>query len=173
MARPRPSEHTYWVNEQLLAGHYPGDTDDDTAKAKLRRYLGAGVDFFVDLTRFGEMAAYEHHLQQVAAEMGKAVTYRRCTIRDLGVPAPAEMRLILDIIDQAVEAGRTVYVHCWGGVGRTGTVVGCYQVRHGMTGDQALAWLRGVWPSAAQSNWHPNTPETREQAKFVRSWRET
>ena len=27
--------------------------------------------------------------------------------------------------------GRKVYVHCWGGVGRTGTVVGCYLVRQG------------------------------------------
>ncbi len=28
-------------------------------------------------------------------------------------------------------ANGAVYVHCWGGVGRTGTVVGCWLLRHG------------------------------------------
>lgn len=172
MPNPRPSEHTYWVNDHLLAGHYPGDTDEETAAAKLRAYLAAGVDFFVDLTRFGEMAPYEHLLRTEAELAGKQVQYRRFTIRDMGVPSHEEMRRLLDLVDQAVEAGHTVYLHCWGGVGRTGTVVGCYLVRHGMTGDEALAWLRGVWPSVAQSGWHPTTPETSEQKRFVRSWRE-
>ena len=83
------------------------------------------------------------------------------------------MQHLLNILDQALEAGHTVYVHCWGGVGRTGTVVGCYLVRHGMTGDEALDWLRGVWPSVEQSAWHTSTPETREQQRYVRNWRET
>ena len=48
------------------------------------------------------------------------------------------MASILDAIDAALDGGKTVYVHCWGGVGRTGTVVGCWLVRHGKTGDEAL-----------------------------------
>ncbi|MFZ5949388.1 MAG: fused DSP-PTPase phosphatase/NAD kinase-like protein [Candidatus Rifleibacteriota bacterium] len=28
-------------------------------------------------------------------------------------------------------AGKPVYVHCWGGLGRTGVVVGCWSRRHG------------------------------------------
>ena len=139
---------------------------------KLRCYLAAGVDFFLDLTRFGEMAPYEHFLRAEAASMGIPVEYRRWTIRDMGVPPREEMQRLLDLLDQALAAGRTVYVHCWGGVGRTGTVVGCYLVRHGMTGEEALAWLREVWPTVAQSAWHPVTPETREQQRFVRDWRE-
>ena len=35
-----------------------------------------------------------------------------------------------------------MYLHCWGGVGRTGTVVGCWLVRHGRTGDEALGSSR-------------------------------
>jgi hypothetical protein len=67
--------------------------------------------------------------------------YRRCTIVDFGVPSPQEMTAILDVLDAALAAGRVVYLHCWGGVGRTGTVVGCYLVRHGMRGEEALAAL--------------------------------
>ena len=172
MPRPRPSEHTYWVNEHLLAGHYPGDLDEGTALLKLRSYLQAGIDFFLDLTRFGEMAPYEHFLRAEAEALGKPVEYRRWPITDMGVLPHSEMQRLLDLLDQALDAGHTVYVHCWGGVGRTGTVVGCYLVRHGMTGEEALAWLRRVWPSVAQSGWHPATPETREQQRYVKGWRE-
>ena len=42
-------------------------------------------------------------------------------------------------LTQRDEGLEPVYVHCWGGIGRTGTVVGCWLVRHGMTGDEALA----------------------------------
>ena len=38
------------------------------------------------------------------------------------------MRIILGALDTALKAGEIVYVHCWGGVGRTGTVVGCHLV---------------------------------------------
>ena len=42
------------------------------------------------------------------------------------------MSRILDDVDAALADGRTVYVHCWGGIGRTGTVVGCWLMRHGL-----------------------------------------
>ena len=39
---------------------------------------------------------------------------------------------ILDAIDDSVKVGKPVYVHCWGGVGRTGMVIGCWLLRHGL-----------------------------------------
>src|SRR3712207_6971239 len=46
--------------------------------------------------------------------------------------------------------GGLPYVHCWGGIGRTGTVVGCYLVEHGMDGEQAIA---------AIAEWRAGTPD--------------
>ena len=73
------------------------------------------------------------------------------------------MTTILDALDSALAAGHTVYLHCHGGRGRTGTVVGCWLVRHGLTGEQALdriADLRG----------DDESPETDEQRAFVLNW---
>jgi protein-tyrosine phosphatase len=79
------------------------------------------------------------------------------------------MRQILDDIDAALEDDRPVYVHCWGGKGRAGTVVGCYLVRHKLAApDAALARItelrQGIIPSQA-------SPETQEQCDFVRGWK--
>jgi protein-tyrosine phosphatase len=83
------------------------------------------------------------------------------------------MSAILDTVDQAVAAGHLVYVHCWGGTGRTGTVVGCYLARHGLSGDAALVEVERLWRVMAKAKWKPRSPETDEQADWVRHWRES
>ena len=92
----------------------------------MRRYLDAGIDCFIDLTEVGELEPYEDRLYAEAAARGRKVEYLRFPIRDVSVrQSPDKMREILDTID-ALSAKRIVYVHCWGGVGRTGTVIGCH-----------------------------------------------
>jgi protein-tyrosine phosphatase len=78
-------------------------------------------------------------------------------VRDFSCPTEEDMKRILDAADEALRDGHTVYVHCRGGIGRTGTVIGCYLVRHGSTPEEALARVRG--------------PETDAQLALVRSWR--
>jgi hypothetical protein len=167
---PRPNSHTYWVHEHFLAGEYPGAPDEREARDRLRAYLDTGVNFFVDLTRPGEMRPYEDLLRRETVGCGIQAEYRRLAIPDMGVPTRQTMLTVLDTIDLAVSAGRLVYVHCWGGVGRTGTVVGCYLVRHGHTGDDALAEIARIWPTVGKVAWHPRSPETSEQVRFVREW---
>jgi protein-tyrosine phosphatase len=171
--RHRPTTNTYWVNEHLLAGEYPGDRDENVARSKLAAYLKAGVTCFVDLTEAHELVPYNHLLPSISPSTGRAIRYHRHPIRDVSVPrSRSEMTAILDTIDQAIEEGHTVYVHCWGGVGRTGTVVGCYLVRHGLDGEAALAELERLWRSMEKSRIHPQTPETRQQRQYILAWAE-
>ncbi|MBA3406233.1 MAG: dual specificity protein phosphatase family protein [Gemmatimonadaceae bacterium] len=58
----------------------------------------------------------------------------RIAMRLASVSQPTERSITI----RGDGSGHSIYVHCWGGVGRTGTVVGCYIVRHGRTGDDAL-----------------------------------
>jgi protein-tyrosine phosphatase len=169
----RPHENTYWVEPgRVLAGEYPGEKNDGVeVRNKIGKILDAGVTFFIDLTHPGELVPYEDILNDEAAQRGIAAGYRRLPIRDVDVPRrPEEMVDILDTIDGALAAGRGVYVHCWGGVGRTGTVVGCYLVRQGLSGDEALAQIAKWWQGVAKSVRHPRSPETQQQMAYVRHW---
>lgn len=170
MSRPRPNDNTYWVTDHLLAGEYPGHWNDSIASQRVQAYLDSGITCFVDLTEAGELVPYKHLLPALSAS-GTPIAYHRMPIRDLGIPrSPEFMAGILDTIDQAIGEGHTVYVHCWGGIGRTGTVVGCYLVRHGRSGQEALADIARHWQTVEKRSRHRQSPEMPEQLAYVRLW---
>ena len=106
-----------------------------------------------------------------AAAAGVDLVHERHPIRDASIPrSPTEMVGILDAIDRALIDGRTVYVHCRGGTGRTGTVIGCWLVRWGSSGEEALAQV-GEWRNTMAKQPAPS-PETSEQRAYVREWTE-
>jgi protein tyrosine/serine phosphatase len=166
-----PIPDSYWLLDgQLLAGEYPGHLNEDEAKKKLRKILAAGIRSFVDLTETTDpLEPYEEVLQGIAAEERLDVKYRRIPIRDMWIPTEALMAEILDLIESEIASGRPVYVHCWGGIGRTGTVAGCWLVERGLSCDEALTrimQLRVLTPDG----WK-DSPQTPEQKSFVRDWR--
>ena len=140
----------------------------------MRALIEASVDCFIDLTqRRDGLAPYEQIAHEQARTLGRSVRRESHPIMDMGVPRrAAEMAAILDAIDDALGEGRTVYVHCWGGIGRTGTVVGCWLVRHGLTGQGALDQIAEWWQHVEKSWLHTESPQTRHQRAFVRRWAE-
>jgi len=166
-----PIDDSYWlVPGRLLAGEYPGARTKDEARRKLRSFLNAGVNFFLDLTEEDEgLEPYALLLQEEAIAQERKVVHRRLPITDLDVPTTERMLEIQQTIAAALESGQTVYVHCWGGVGRTGTVLGCYLVEQEVSVAEALTEIQrrrrrtaAVWKKS---------PETQAQVDFVKSWR--
>ncbi|GAB4580311.1 MAG: protein-tyrosine phosphatase family protein [Anaerolineales bacterium] len=165
----------YSPTPHLLCGPYPHDP------APL---LASGVTCLIDLTEPGEVMGDQligdrligdrlsvhqstsnllpitNHQSQISNTQ-----YLNFPIPDFSTPTPSHMTAILNALDVALAAGHTVYLHCHGGRGRTGTVVGCWLVRHGMTGEQALARI-------AELRGDHESPETEEQRAFVLNWKE-
>lgn len=167
-----PIVESYWVRENLfLAGEYPGSYNPAEMRRRMGAFLESGIRTFVDLTQSHELLPYESVLKEEAHIYNYVAAFHRFAIRDHSIPSEQTMSLILDTIDAAIRNGSPVYVHCWGGVGRTGSVVGCYLVRHGMSAEKALAQV-DAWYKSRPNNYFLRSPETEQQMDFVRKWRE-
>lgn len=167
---PRPIEMCYWVVPgKLLAGEYPRNLDETSSREKLAKLTDAGVSVFIDLTN---PETTDGHLKPYAYLLD-GQTHERFPIDDQDVPASVELtKAALDAIDGHLAAGRTVYVHCWGGVGRTGTIIGCWLARRHEPGQAALDRLKELWLENPKSKQGRRSPETNEQKRYVREWYE-
>ncbi len=184
---PGPTHRSYWVVEgRFAAGAYPsrsqplepGEIPDVTADL-----LDAGITCFVNLTEdqpgSGTREETFHHYQEYVD--GTAVVLAH-PIVDVDIPTVDEMIATLDAIDDHLENGGNVYVHCWGGKGRTGTVLGCWLVRHGYgrpdfsddpigpdDPNDVIAVLDDMRRGDLGAG-HEPSPDTADQEAFIRSW---
>ena len=158
-----PVRECYRVADGLLAGRYPGASDPDEAARRLALLGDHGVTLFVDLTHPADgLDPYERLI-------GPGATRVAHPIVDLGTTTIPHMTRILDDVDAALEDGGSVYVHCWGGIGRTGTVVGCWLMRHGLDGGDPLARIAELRRGLAAA--FVTSPETSAQRAMVTGWR--
>jgi hypothetical protein len=180
MPPPLPIPESYWVVPGfLLAGEYPYSLVEDDGRERLRAFLDAGIRLFVDLTepresgRLGALEPYADALLEEAAARGVAVRVVRHPVRDMSVPRDGSLERIVDELEGAVARGEPAYVHCWGGIGRTGTAVAAFLSRRlALTGDEALDLLDALWQEVPKSAIFPESPQTNEQRRAVRAFAE-
>jgi hypothetical protein len=171
-ALARPHANCYWVIPRLLlAGEHPGSHLHHDCVRRVDALLDAGVRQVIDLTDLFEgPGPYISILRERAESRALPVAHHRFTIPDFDVPKFATMRAALDAIYGALGAGEPAYLHCWGGVGRTGTVVGCLLREQGFTAAEALDLIERKWRVMEKRLRHPRSPETPEQIAFVERW---
>jgi protein tyrosine phosphatase len=171
-----PFDRAYWACSSLLAGCYPGSPSQEESRLKAIKLIQCGVSHCINLMEPDEcdhhgnaFVSYRPALTSAANQQGRSITFSRHAIPDCSIPTVEGMIAILDEIDSIISAHRTVYVHCWGGRGRTGTVVGCYLIRHRLTTPE-VASRKLADLTAHNASVFRKIPETMVQEEFLRRW---
>jgi atypical dual specificity phosphatase len=137
-------DHGVWIEEgRLLACAYP------RRKAGLEALSRQGVQVIVNLH---ERAHGPARLQQYDMEEV------HLPVRDFTAPTPEQLAHGVAEMERAIRAGKTVAVHCGGGLGRTGTLLACYLVSQGLSTVDAITRVRQL---------RPGSIETRDQMNAV------
>lgn len=98
------------------------------------------------------------------AELMRTYGLKFCNypIRDLGVPDSREsFRRFLEGLQEDLQAGKKIAVHCRGSIGRSGLVVASVLVMSGIDPEQAFIQVTAARGFSA--------PETEEQKEWVRT----
>lgn len=178
--RPTPCHRTYWVaDDWLLAGAYPGRPEPADHRERIQSLFDAGMRTFINLQEENEknnsgvaFVRYDDELRRLASDRGEHIAHLRFPVPDGGTTSVDRMRCILDAIDLSLVANRPVYVHCFGGMGRTGSTICCWLQRHGLASpDNVLSLLTQLRQADVErATW--KAPENDSQEGFVLSWTE-
>ncbi len=173
-----PIKNSYVVCNDLniFAGEYPGDKDMNKCRIKIQDVFCWGkIKYFYDLTCEGELTPYAHFLEE-------SKHYTRFPIPDCGIPTNTAnvARLCQEIIYHGQNGywqNDGIYIHCWGGVGRTGTIVAClyaYLMKNkGMNVEEiyskSMQQLQDAFSKCPKSKFRMS-PENYMQREFVRKF---
>ena len=82
----------------------------------------------------------------------KGINYLHVHSNDMGVPEFNDLINTVDFVHKRITNNEPVMVHCLAGLGRTGTVLACYLIKHQkMSADKAIQKVRDERPGSIQS----------------------
>ncbi len=172
-----PTPRAYWVLDgKFIAGAYPGKKDSGELGGRpevTQQLLDAGVEVFINLTedQLGKNNS-DAQLDQYDKFVSQQAVVERHPIRDLDIPTHEEMCIVLDAIDAHLAENKVVYLHCWGGFGRTGTVLGCWLRRNKLATSDSVQEIIDDLRKGAVDGQHRESPEMPLQRQYIKAWSE-
>lgn len=173
-----PLDRVYWVEpRRVLAGSYAGNPDLDKARARLKGLFDMGIRTIINLMEVDEQnrdgepfVPYEPLFRKIARAAGQEVEVLRFPIKDNNIPSTILMKSILAAIEASLEEDRPVYIHCMGGIGRTGTVVSCWLLQRGLATKANVFDVLAKLRVADKVRGIYDSPEPGMQRNFVQAW---
>lgn len=115
------------------------------------------------MTEYGELFGYSNILCNI--------NHFRFPIKDRNIPNSLECVFnLMNYIDKLKCENGRIYIHCCGGVGRTGTIIACWLVYNGMVAKDAITHLNELWKSCPKSKRRPYCPDHGCQIDFIKQF---
>lgn len=138
-----------WITQQIAVGYSPKSYEDlDIIKKQ-------GIGVIVNL------CAECYDLNEIEKKAGFEVYH--LPIPDESAPDLEDMKKALTWLDDIINRGQKVIVHCRFGIGRTGTFVIAYLLKNGFSLDDALEKMEHT----------PSVPQSQNQWRFLKEFGES
>jgi protein-tyrosine phosphatase len=166
-----PFERSYWVlPNRFIVGEIPASMNEKQTVAKLNGLIRINVNVVINLMEEDEKNYENKSFYDYGPYLNKHnIETHRFPIKDLSIPTIDMMRKILSIVQDSIRQKKIVYLHCWGGVGRTGTVVGCFLLNNSLASKENVLETINYLKRTTSID-KRQSPETEEQRKFIKEW---
>ncbi|NLG98573.1 MAG: BlaI/MecI/CopY family transcriptional regulator [Chloroflexi bacterium] len=136
-------EANWVVPGQLMIGSSPVPYGDEKSRQNLELLLQKGIThiFCLEDPGFKDLVDYEQPLRSLTDQRGCPVTLTSFDFSDRQRPSQSLVSTILDALDSALAGGSVIYLHHHYDDDCALLVAGCWLVRHGLTGEEALQKL--------------------------------
>jgi len=125
-----------WLIEEKLAGSGMPTTFDE-----FHWIVNQGVKSIVTMTE-----------NSLPDEWVQSIDYLHVPTPDLTAPDMDRIESAVDFINEQINNGQPVMVHCAAGMGRAGTILACYFVKYKkLTAKKAIEKIRNERPGSIQS----------------------
>jgi protein tyrosine phosphatase len=162
----------YWVIPgKFMAGAIPLAGLSADVNPCLEDLHMAGINHIINLMEADEKNEQGDLCADYTSEAAEQnIKLHRFPIHDLCTPDIYSMYEILKLIKKLLQRrDNVIYLHCRGGVGRTGTVLGCFLKQVGYSNNHTvfghIDYLKRSTVFA-----HKLSPETEVQREFVLEW---
>jgi atypical dual specificity phosphatase len=144
----------WWIDEPRLLG------SENPTTADLQELRARGFNLIVSLLE-EDLQPPRYNLARVEA-LGYA--RRNIPVRDFSPPRIEQLVEFVEFLRQQPDDTKTI-VHCYAGIGRTGTFAAAYWITKGLAVEDALTKVRRARPEAVE------TPAQRAALdEFARQW---
>ena len=135
----------FWLIPNKLAGGSLPKTSMDIAYLQQK-----------NIHHIVSLVGHIYKIQELITNTG--IEIHHIPIPDWGVPSKSQIQQFLELTSKILNDEEAIYVHCYGGCGRTGTMLALYLISSGINGKEALEKIRSIRPCSV---------ETEEQEKLV------
>ena len=125
-----------WLIEEKLAGSGMPTTFDE-----FHWIVNQGVKSIITMTE-----------NSLPDEWVQSIDYLHVPTPDLTAPDMDRIESTVDFINEQINKGQPVMVHCAAGMGRAGTILACYFIKYKkLTAEKAIEKIRKERPGSIQS----------------------
>jgi protein-tyrosine phosphatase len=164
-----PTSENYWVIKNILmAGSYPLQNTKSNNRIRAS-VLKQKFDVFINLMQEDEKDHDGDYFKDYKSFINYDATIIRMPIKDMDIPTPFQTMKLIKTIDRFINDNKKIYLHCWGGLGRTGTIVGCYLIEKKLANkSNVFSKINELKANSSLAKF--NSPQTEEQKAFIINW---